>query len=90
MDIREKDISVSLFTSDFRGDHEADVIRACALKEGETVRELVNRLFIELCTSPDICTTQEASVFSDTPCRCKLEARKRMRRGDHIQIRVTV
>lgn len=37
-------ISVLLHTSEFRGDHAADVVEAHELNPGETVQELVERL----------------------------------------------
>lgn len=40
-------ISVMLITSDFRGDHAADVFIAHELKPNETVKELVERLIKE-------------------------------------------
>lgn len=40
-------ISVLLHTSEYRGDHSADVVKAYEIKEGETVEELVERLIAE-------------------------------------------
>lgn len=39
-------VAVELHTSDFRGDHAADIVRAHQLKDGETVAELVDRLLL--------------------------------------------
>ena len=39
-----KKISVLLYTSDYRGDHSADMVIAYDLKDGETVEELAERL----------------------------------------------
>ena len=38
------ELSILLRTSDFRGDHDAEVTFACAIKPGETVESLVNHL----------------------------------------------
>ena len=40
----EKELSITLVTSDFRGDHAADVRIACKYKQNETLEQLVKRL----------------------------------------------
>lgn len=39
-------IQVSLITSDYRGDHAADVVIAQDVKYNETVEQMVNRLLV--------------------------------------------
>lgn len=57
-------IQVSLHTSDYRGDHSADVIIAYETHEGETVEQLVKRLLFNG-TSPNVADHIELRVVAE-------------------------
>lgn len=40
-------VTIELHTNEYRGDHDADVVIAYAVREGETVQELAQRLIAD-------------------------------------------
>lgn len=70
-------LSIILRTSDFRGDHETDVAVAIEPQPGETVEQLVRRVY-------------QSVILPDHRDQLDLVIAKAAMRGDAVEIRVAL